>query len=69
MYLAAAPVGDKPAHSKAEAEGGSAEQDGQSPQPVLFPHIYGPIDSAAVVAELAVERSDDGAFLSIEGMC
>ncbi|CAN0317320.1 unnamed protein product [Ectocarpus fasciculatus] len=65
----AAPVGDKPAHSKAEAEGGSTEQDGKPPQPVLFPHIYGPIDSAAVVAELAVERSDDGGFLSIEGIC
>lgn len=65
----AAPVGDKPAHSKAEAEDRPAGPDGKQPQQPLFPHIYGPIDSAAVVAELAVKRTDAGAFLSIEDLC
>lgn len=66
----AAPVGDKPAHSKVEARDDSAGPDAQQPpQQQLFPHIYGPIDTAAVVAELAVKRSDDGQFLSIEGLC
>lgn len=69
LSLSAAPVGDKPAHSKGEAEAEPAGPDGQQPQQPLFPHIYGPIDSAAVVAELAVKRSEAGAFLSIEGLC
>ncbi|CAM9889344.1 unnamed protein product [Pylaiella littoralis] len=68
-FEAAAPVGDKPAHSKAEAEDRPAGPDGKQPRQPLFPHIYGPIDSAAVVAELAVKRTDAGAFLSIEDLC
>lgn len=76
----AAPVGDKPAHAKEnveEMEGGKGN-DGSTtsatmatttpPEPPLFPHIYGPIDAGAVVAELTVVRSDDGTFLSIEGL-
>lgn len=59
-------MGDKPAHSKVEAGDESAGADGQQQK---FPHIYGPIDSTSVVAELAVNRSDDGRFLSIEGLC
>lgn len=38
-------------------------------EPVLFPHIYGPIESTAVVAELSVVRSEDGTFVSVEGPC
>lgn len=34
----------------------------------LFPHIYGPIENASVIDELAVSRSEDGAFLSIESI-
>lgn len=64
FFLSAAPVGDKPAHSKVEAGDEPAGAEAQQ-----FPHIYGPIDSAAVVAELAVKRADDGNFLSIEGLC
>jgi uncharacterized protein (DUF952 family) len=30
-----------------------------------FPHVYGPIDRAAIVAERRVIRADDGAFVSI----
>jgi uncharacterized protein (DUF952 family) len=29
----------------------------------LFPHIYGPIDRAAILAAYPVERAADGAFL------
>lgn len=29
-----------------------------------FPHIYGPLNADAVVAELPVERGEDGAFIS-----
>ncbi|MDQ3655985.1 MAG: DUF952 domain-containing protein [Chloroflexota bacterium] len=32
----------------------------------LFPHVYGPLNTSAVVGELAVTRSEDGSFLSIE---
>jgi uncharacterized protein (DUF952 family) len=32
----------------------------------VFPHIYGPLNTDAVVGELNVTRSDDGAFLSID---
>ncbi len=69
VTASAAPVGDKPAHSKGETGDDSAGPDAQEPPQQLFPHVYGPIDTAAVVAELAVERSDDGHFLSIEGLC
>lgn len=27
-----------------------------------FPHIYGPLNPSAVIGELAVQRSEDGAF-------
>lgn len=57
-----APVGDKP--TSTEEEGERIEK-----EPVLFPHIYGPIESGAVVAELTVARSEDGTFVSIEGLC
>lgn len=59
---AAAPVGEKAAHTQEEAEGGDNK-------PAVFPHIYGPIDPGAVVGELVVTRSEDGKFLSIEGLC
>ncbi len=36
------------------------DDDGQ-----LFPHIYGPLNTSAVVGEFAVSRLDDGTFLSI----
>jgi uncharacterized protein (DUF952 family) len=32
----------------------------------LFPHIYGPLNTSAVIGEFAVSRSDDGTFLSID---
>lgn len=32
----------------------------------LFPHIYGPLNTDAVLGELAVWRADDGTFLSID---
>lgn len=56
-------MGDKPADKIAKTEG-----EGETPEEPLFPHIYGPIDSASVIAELAVTRSAEGAFLSIEGL-
>lgn len=31
----------------------------------LFPHIYGPLNTDAVIAQAAVERSPDGSFVSI----
>lgn len=34
----------------------------------LFPHLFGTIDFAAVTAELLVNRSEDGTFLSIQGL-
>lgn len=33
----------------------------------IFPHIYGPLDVAAVRRVLQVEREPDGRFVSIEG--
>ncbi len=32
----------------------------------LFPHIYGPLNTSAVIGELAVTRAADGSFLSID---
>jgi uncharacterized protein (DUF952 family) len=32
-----------------------------------FPHIYGPLNTSAVVGTLTVERNDTGAFISIHG--
>jgi len=31
-----------------------------------YPHVYGPLDRAAIVAIQRVERRDDGSFTSIE---
>lgn len=31
-----------------------------------FPHIYGPLNTSAVVDELTVKRAEDGSFLSIK---
>lgn len=31
----------------------------------LFPHIYGPLNTSAVLGELAVNRAEDGSFASI----
>ena len=30
--------------------------------PPIYPHVYGPIEPAAVVATFAAERADDGTF-------
>ncbi|CAN0027261.1 unnamed protein product [Scytosiphon promiscuus] len=68
-FEAAAPVGDKPALIHSDTEGGDGEAGkGEPSEQPLAPHIYGAIEAAGVVAELAVERSDDGGFLSIEGV-
>lgn len=32
---------------------------------LLFPHIYGPLNTSAVIGELPVSRSSDGTFLAI----
>ena len=32
----------------------------------LFPHIYGPLNTAAVIGELSVSRDDGGSFVSID---
>ncbi len=37
------------------------DDDGQ-----IFPHIYGPLNTSAVIGELAVTRAQDGSFLSID---
>ncbi|CAM9940591.1 unnamed protein product [Discosporangium mesarthrocarpum] len=60
-YEAAAPVGDKSAHG---SDGGD-DRAGEVPQ---FPHIYGPITAASVVAELTVTRAEDGRFISIDSL-
>lgn len=33
----------------------------------IYPHVYGPIDVAAVVATRSVVRADDGTFLGFSG--
>lgn len=40
-----------------------APDDGLAP---LFPHIYGPIDAAAIVEVRPVQRSDDGTFTAMQ---
>ena len=40
---------------------------GEQSEP-LFPHLYGTIDFDSVVEELPVQRSEEGAFLSITGL-
>lgn len=66
----AAPVGDKSAYtnarSVAETSGQQEQERHQKQDELMYPHIYGPINATAVVAELAVTRSEDGTFLSIE---
>ena len=57
-FEAAAPVGDKET-----SDFGASAKDEQ-----LFPHLYGPIDEAAVVAELGVQREKDGTFIGIESL-
>lgn len=37
------------------------DDDGQ-----LFPHIYGPLNTSAVIDEFTVIRAEDGSFLAIE---
>lgn len=71
----AAPVGATPALGAAgkgaDADGGEGEAaaDGEGGgKPLLFPHLYGPIDLAAVARELRVTRGADGEFLAIEGL-
>jgi uncharacterized protein (DUF952 family) len=32
----------------------------------LFPHIYGPLNTKAVIAEFPVSRAPDGTFISID---
>lgn len=58
-YEAAAPVGDK------QTSDFSQQPD---TKPIQFPHLYGTVDFAAVAQELAVQRSADGTFLSIDGL-
>ena len=41
-----------------------------NPNPIAFPHIFGPIFPLSCVArQMKVLRDDDGTFLSIEGLC
>ena len=68
LIAAATHLAEKPSASTGdETPGHTAEQTSSPPQQPLFPHIFGPIDSASVVVELAVQRSNDGKFISIEG--
>lgn len=59
----AAPVGNKA--SSGLLAGQSTEQLQDVP---LFPHLYGPLELEAVMAELRMRRGADGIFLSIEGL-
>ena len=47
-------------HGKTEGKAGSAAAT------VFFPHIYGGLNTDAVLAEFAVRRSEDGTFLSVD---
>jgi uncharacterized protein (DUF952 family) len=58
IYEAAAPVGNKEEYDHSDA----------GPEP-KFPHIYAPIPKAAVIGMNAIKRSEDGSFLSIDGIC
>lgn len=53
----AAPVGAKPA--------GGLSSGGPAGNPPEFPHLYGPIDPAALVRRLAVTRGNGGKFLDV----
>ncbi|CAN0027193.1 unnamed protein product [Scytosiphon promiscuus] len=72
LKLPAAQVRNEPTPSKDGTAGEPGGKEGQeppsSPKQPLFPHIYGPLNKDAVIAELAVIRADDGQFLSIEGL-
>lgn len=47
---------------------GTEEESIPSASECLFPHIYGPINPEAVTDELVVNRTEEGNFLSIEGL-
>lgn len=55
VWEGTAPVGDKPANF-----------DGNDDE--LFPHIYAGLTPTMVLAELPVQRTEAGEFLSIEGL-
>ncbi|KAK9832804.1 hypothetical protein WJX81_002654 [Elliptochloris bilobata] len=57
VYEPAAPVG------KAAPPAGYTTADGP-----LFPHLYGTIDSGAVIAEAPLRRHSDGRFAEIDGV-
>jgi len=59
----AAPVGDRPP-GDAQRKGGG----GPGAPPLLFPHLYGPIPTAAAVREHRVERDGGGVYVGIEGL-
>mmetsp|Transcript_35921 Transcript_35921/g.34004 ORF Transcript_35921/g.34004 Transcript_35921/m.34004 type:complete len:131 (+) Transcript_35921:65-457(+) len=54
VYESAAPVGST------EVEANSAPK---------YPHIYGGIPGKAVISTYAIQRGEDGTFLSIPGLC
>lgn len=54
-FEGAADVGSKPAGTLS----------GSTEKPALSPHLYGPIDFAALVKRLVVERSSSGRFLKV----
>lgn len=60
--------GKEEAGDKEEEEPKEEKEGGGKKKPNVFPHIYGPIDVAAVTAEYVVNRSETGAFLGIEGL-
>jgi uncharacterized protein (DUF952 family) len=60
-FEAAAPVGDKQTSNFGSSDVPKEEE-------ILFPHLFGSIDFAAVEAELTVRRTVDGRFLAIDGL-
>jgi uncharacterized protein (DUF952 family) len=74
VFEPAAPVGSTPAlgaHGSGGGDGGDGGDAGgqkQQQDEVLFPHLYAPINTAAAVRELAVDRAPDGTFLNIHGL-
>jgi len=61
VYEAPAPVG--------AIEAVDYEKEHALKEQPKFPHIYGGIPSAAVLARFAIRRGEDGSFLSIDGLC